>query len=174
VRVVVKMLEASGLLAALRLLLSKLLLQLFAALGPGLGALLALLIEKLFSSEQLDESLLCAVAALESSADNAQVAAIAIAVAGRDSVKQPGDCLAGLQEGQSLTARMKVALLTERDEFFDVRARGLGLGDGSLDAVLQDDRRDQVAQQSAAMAGVSSQFESCIAMTHGVSLYLKI
>jgi len=46
-------------------------------------------------------------------------------------------------------------------------ARGLRLRDGGLDAVVEKDGGDQIAQKSAAMAGVPSEFEACIAMTHG-------
>ena len=65
-----------------RLLLSKLLLQLIAALGARVGTLLALLVENLLGSEELDESLLGSVALLEAGADDAQVSAVAIAVRG--------------------------------------------------------------------------------------------
>jgi hypothetical protein len=51
-----------------------------------------------------------------------------------------------------------------------VRTDSLGLGHGGLDAVFYDDGRDQVAQQSATMAGVASELESCIAMAHDVKL----
>ena len=68
---------------------------------------------------------------------------------------------------------MQIALLAQGDHLFDERTNGLGLGDGRLDAIFDDDGRDQVAQQSAAMAGVASEFESCIAMAHDVALFRK-
>ncbi len=67
---------------------------------------------------------------------------------------------------------MQIALLAQRDQFFNVRPRRLRLGDGRLYAVFQNDGRDQIAQQSAAVAGVASEFVSCIAVAHGKSLYL--
>jgi hypothetical protein len=71
-----------------------------------------------------------------------------------------------LEKAERLTARVQIALLAQGDHFFDVRTNGLGLGHGSLHAVFFDDGRDQVAQQRAAMAGIASELESCIAMAH--------
>src|ERR1700739_4387192 len=102
-------------------MLGKLLLQLFAALGTGVGALLALLVEKFFRTEKLDEGLLRTVATLESGANDAQIAAVAVAVTGSNGVEEPSHGLAGLQESKRLPPRVKVALLTKGDEFFDMR-----------------------------------------------------
>src|SRR5580700_8961685 len=74
------------------------LLHLFAAPGPSLGALLALLVEHLLRIDQLDVDLLRAVTALKSGANDAQVAAVAIAVPRRDRVKQPCHRFARLQK----------------------------------------------------------------------------
>ena len=92
-----------GLFAFGRLLLSHLLLHLFAALGTRVSTLLALLVENLLGSEQLDEGLLRSIALLEAGANDAQVAAVAIAVARRDRVKKPRYGFTGLQESESLT-----------------------------------------------------------------------
>lgn len=119
------------------LLLGHLLLQLLAALGPDFGTLLALLIEHLLGSKQLDKRLFGSVTLLPASANDPQVAAVAVAVPRRYGVKKPRDSFAGLQESQSLTPGMHVTLLPQSDEPFDVRAHGLGLGDGGLDAVLK-------------------------------------
>ena len=43
----------------------------------------------------------------------------------------------------------------------------------SLDTVLKENRSHQVPQQSAAMAGIPSEFVSCIAMTHMISLLIN-
>src|SRR5579859_7500839 len=51
-------------------------------------ALLALLVELLFCAEQFDERLLRAVPALEAGANDAQVAALAVAIAGRHRLKE--------------------------------------------------------------------------------------
>src|SRR6202012_4177366 len=102
---------------------------------------------------------------------DAQVAAIAVAVAGSNSVEQPRNRFAGLQVRESLTPRVQVALLSQGDQLLHVRTRGLGLGDGGMHAVFKKNGRDQVAQQRAAVAGVASEFVSCIAMAHGESLF---
>jgi hypothetical protein len=60
-----------------------------------------------------------------------------------------------------------VAALAEGDHLFDDGPRGLCLGDGRLDLVVEKNGGHQVAQKRAAVAGVPSEFESCIAMTHG-------
>jgi hypothetical protein len=66
---------------------------------------------------------------------------------------------------------VQIALLAQGDHLFNVRTDSLGLGHGGLHAVFHDDGRDQVAQQRAAMAGVASELESCIAMAHGETLF---
>ena len=76
----------------------ELLLEFGALLGLDLVALLTLLVELLFGAQQFDERLLGAVALLETGADNAQVAALAIAVARSHGVEQPLDCLVGHEE----------------------------------------------------------------------------
>src|SRR3974390_120532 len=68
---------------------------------------------------------------------------------------------------------MPIALLAQRNHLFHVRTDSLGLGYGRLNAVFHDNRRDQVAQQCAAVAGVASEFETCIAMAHGETLFRK-
>ena len=68
---------------------------------------------------------------------------------------------------------MEIALLAEGDHLFDVRTDSFGLGHGGLHAIFYDDGRDQVAQQSATMAGVASEFVSCIAMAHDVNSLSK-
>ena len=67
--------------ASLSLLFGHGLLQLFALLGASVGALLTLLVQNRLGSKKLDESLLSSVAALEATAHNAQIAAVAVAVA---------------------------------------------------------------------------------------------
>jgi hypothetical protein len=147
-------------------------LQLFALLGTGFCALLTLLVENSLGSEELEKGLFGAVSALESTAHNAQITAISVAITRGYGVKKAGYGIAGLKERKSLTPRMQVALLAQGDQLFHVRTDGFRLGDGRLDTVFQNDGRDQVAQQSAAVAGVASEFESCIAVAHGESLYL--
>src|SRR3569833_2019556 len=69
---------------------------------------------------------------------------------------------------------MHVAFLAKRNHLLHVRTNSLGLGHGGLHAVLYDDGRDQIAQQRIAMAGVASEFESCIAVAHDVLLAFGI
>ena len=66
---------------------------------------------------------------------------------------------------------MQIALFAQGDHLFHVRTDSLGLGHGGLHAVFYDYGRNQVAQQSATMAGVASELESCIAMAHGETLF---
>jgi hypothetical protein len=61
---------------------------------------------------------------------------------------------------------VQIALLAQGDHLFNQRTDGLGLGHGGLDAVFDDDGRNQIAQQRAAVAGIASELESCIAMAH--------
>jgi hypothetical protein len=61
---------------------------------------------------------------------------------------------------------VQITLLAQGDHLFDERTDRLGLGHGRLHAVFFDNGRDQVSQERAAMAGVASEFESCIAMAH--------
>src|SRR5262249_9525148 len=152
----------------------ELLFEFGALLGLDIGALLALLVELLFGTQQFDERLLGAVALLEASADDAQIAALAIAVARGHGVEEACYSLVGPEKAERLAARMYVALLPQRDHLFHVRTDSLGLGHGGLHAVLNNDGRDQVAQQRIAMAGVASEFESCIAMAHDVLLAFEI
>jgi hypothetical protein len=144
-----------------------------ALLGLDFFALLALFVELLLCSEEFDEGLFGAIALLEAGLDDAQVAALAIAVARGHGVEEALDGDIGHQERECLTARVEIALLAEGDHFFDQRTDSLRLGDGGLDAIFNDDGGDQVAQQSAAVAGVASEFESCIAMAHDVALFRK-
>src|SRR5271163_1759913 len=99
-----------------RLLLFHRLLRLFAALGAGFGALLALFIEHLLGAQQLDEGLFRPIALLETGANDAQIAAIAVAVARRHRLKETGDGLAGHQVRQGAAPAVKIALLTQRDQ----------------------------------------------------------
>jgi len=62
---------------------------------------------------------------------------------------------------------MKIALFAEGDHLFNQRTNCLGLGHGGLHPVFDEDGSNQVAQQRAAMAGIASELESCIAMAHG-------
>ena len=66
-----------------------------------------------------------------------------------------------------LALGMGVAALAERDHLLDVRAHGLGFGLGGLNAVFEDQRGHQVAQKRAPVRGVTSEFPSCFAVTHG-------
>jgi len=88
----------------------------------------------------------------------------------RNGVEEPVDGLGGHHVAEGLAARVQIALLAQGDHLFNQRTDGLGLGQGGLDAVFDEDGGDQIAQQGATMAGVASELESCIAMAHGVLL----
>jgi hypothetical protein len=145
--------------------------QLGALFGPYIVALLALFVELLFGAQQFDESLLGPVALLEAGAHDAQIAALAVAVTRRYCFEEPLDGLIGHEKAEGLTARVQIAILTQCDHFFNQRTNSLGLGHGGLHAIFHDDGRDQIAQEGATMAGVSSELESCIAMAHGKTLF---
>jgi hypothetical protein len=68
---------------------------------------------------------------------------------------------------------VKIAFLAQSNHFLHVRTHRLGLGPGGVYAVFEDKGRGQGAQQGAAMAGVPSEFESCIAMAHSAFSLLK-
>ena len=120
--------------------LFQLLFELGALLGLDVGALLALDFELLFGAQQFDEGLLRAVALLEAGADDAQIAAVAIAVARSHGVKQPRHGLVGHEKAERLAARVQIALLAQGDHLFHVRTDRLGLGHGGLHAVFHDER----------------------------------
>src|SRR5574341_784147 len=140
---------------------------LFGLLGTALGLLLALGADDLLRAQQLDEGLLAAIALPPARAHDAQVAALAVAEARRDGVKQLLHRFAGHQVGRRLAARRQVAALAQGDHALHVRAHGLGLGHRGLDAFLQDERGHQVAQQRAPVTGVAAEFRTCDSMSHG-------
>jgi hypothetical protein len=78
---------------------------------------------------------------LEAGADDAQIAALAVAVARRHGLKEPLDGLVGHEKAERLTARVQIALLAQGDHLFNVRTDSLGLGHGGLHAVFDDDGR---------------------------------
>ena len=80
---------------------------------------------------------------------------------------------AGAEFWKRLPARVQIALFAEGDHLLHVRANRLGLGHGRLHAVFHNNGRDQVTQQSRAMAGIASELESCIAMAHDVCYSLS-
>jgi hypothetical protein len=132
------------------------LLGFFGALGANFGTLLALLVDDGFAAEQLDEGVVGAIALAPSGTDNAQVSALPVAKAGTDGVKQLGHGLAIHQVSGGLAASREIATLAERDHLLDLGAHGLCLGDRGLDALFDEERRDQVPQQGTAMARVTT------------------
>jgi hypothetical protein len=152
------------------LLLFKLLLEFGALLRFEVGALLALDLKLLLGTQQLDERLFSAIALLKSSANNPQIAAVAVAIARSHHVKKPLDSIVCAEKSDRLTASMQIALLAQGDHLLDEGTDGLGLGYGRVHAIFFDNGGHQVAQQRAAMAGVASKFESCIAMAHDEKL----
>ena len=164
-----------GLLAALGfvrvlLLFFELLFEFGALFRFEVVALLALDFELFFRAQQFDEHLFGTIALLEADANDSQIATVAVAVAGSHDVKKALDGIVGAEKGVRLTARVQIALLAERDHFLNVRTNRLGLGHGRLHAVFFNYGRHQVAQKRAAMAGVASEFVSCIAMAHDEKL----
>jgi hypothetical protein len=61
---------------------------------------------------------------------------------------------------------VNAAVLAEGNHLLDERTRGLGLGKGGLNAIIDDDGGYKVAQKSATVTGVAAEFEAAITMTH--------
>ena len=157
-------------LVSVFLLIFQLLLEFGALLRLEVGALLALDLKLLLGAQQLDERLFGAVALLESGANDPQIAAVAVAITRSNHVKEPLNSIVCAEKGDRLTARVQIALLAQGDHLLDDGPDGLGLGYGRVHAIFFDNRRHQIPQQRAAMAGVASEFESCIAMAHDEKL----
>ena len=64
---------------------------------------------------------------------------------------------------------MNIATLAERNHALDERANSFAFGDGALDAILDNDRGDEVAEDGSAVRGVATEFVACVAMVLGVS-----
>src|SRR5579864_4108400 len=135
-------------------------------LGASFGALFLLLVENLLAAEQFQKSLVGSVALVPPGADDARVAAVAVAETGANGVEQLHDGFVGHQVTAGLTARSQITALAKRDHFFDQRTRCLRLGNGRLDALLHNHGGDQIAEQRAPVRGVSSEFVSCNFVTH--------
>ena len=90
------------------LLLFELLFQFGALLGLAFGALLALHLKLLFCAEEFNEGFLRPVTLLEAGADDAQIAAIAVAVARRHGVKEALHGVVGAQKTERLPAGVKL------------------------------------------------------------------
>src|SRR5271167_3718631 len=138
----------------------------FRPFGADLGALLALLVQRLLAAEKLDERDFSAIAPAETALNDAHIAAFTVAEAWRDGIEQLGYSIARHQVRRGLPPRRHITTLAEGDHLLHVRAHGLGLGQGGLNALFRDQRGYQVAQQRAPVFGVPSQLPSCSTMTH--------
>ena len=135
-------------------------------LGASFGSLFALLVENLLASEQLEESLVGTIALLPCGANDARISAVAVAEAGADRIEEFHDSFVGHEIRRSETASGEIPTFAQRDHLFNDGARGLGLGNGRLDAFFDDHRSDQIAQQRAPVRGVTSEFIACNLVTH--------
>jgi hypothetical protein len=61
---------------------------------------------------------------------------------------------------------VNAAILAQRNHLLNQRLGRLGLGNGGVNAIVQNNRGNKVAKQSAAMAGIASQLESAITVAH--------
>src|SRR5207253_2486977 len=114
------------------------------------------------------------IAALVALADDAQISAFAIAEARRDGIEEPRDRLASHEPGAGQAARGKIATLAQSDHVLDVRAHGLGLDRGGLNALFHNDRGHQIAQQGTAVTGIASEFPTCDTMSHNLAPSCKL
>ncbi len=148
-------------------LLFELLGDLFALLGAEFFALGSLLAELVLGTEEFDVGHLGGVAFADAGARDAEVATLTRAVARSDDGEEAIDRVRRHHVGEGLAAGVDIAFLAEGDHLLDEGTDGLALSDGGLDAVIDDDRGDEVAEDGAAVARVAAEFEACIAVTHG-------
>src|SRR5262249_17926706 len=113
-----------------------------------------------------DEGLISAIALLPCGADDARIAAVAVAKARTDGVEKLLQRFVGHDVGCGLAAGGEVSALAQRDHLFDGRAKRLGFGDRGLDALFDDQRSDHVAQQRAAVRCGTSEFVAGYFVTH--------
>ena len=92
-----------------------------------------------------------AVALADAGADDAAVAAVAVSIARSDDGEETVDGLGRHEVGERLTAGVDAAVLAEGDHLLDDGTRGLGLRNGGVAAVVENDGGDEVAQKSATM-----------------------
>src|SRR5580704_133815 len=135
-------------------------------LGTRFGTLLALFVQHLFATQKFDEGVVSAVAFAPTGANDAQITTIAVAKTRADGVEELVHGGAGHKISERLPTRGQVAALAEGNHLLDQRSHGFGLGDGGLNALFDDERGDQVAQQGAAVRRVTSQFPSSYFVAH--------
>jgi hypothetical protein len=69
---------------------------------------------------------------------------------------------------------VQIALFAKGNHLLYERTHRLGLGHGRFHTIFQKHGRRQIPQQSAAVAGVASEFESSIAMAHDDNLQKQL
>src|SRR5690348_10775637 len=136
-------------------------------LGASFSTFLPLLVKHLFAAEEFEECLVGAISLVPRGANDARVAAITIAESRSDGIEQLHHGFVGHQIPGSQATSREISALAQGDHFFDQRTRRLGLGNGRLDALLNDHRSDQVAQQRTPVRRVPSEFVACNFVTHG-------
>jgi hypothetical protein len=137
------------------------------AFGASFAALLTLFVEQFLATEQFDEGVVGAVTLAPSGANDAEVAAVAIAKARTDNIKQFVNRCAGHEVSERLTTGSKISALAEGDHLLDLGTHGFGFRDRGLDSLFDDERSHQIPQQRAAVRSVTSQFPSGYFVTHG-------
>src|SRR6478672_814343 len=85
----------------------------FRTLGTRFVAFHALLVERSFATQQLHEGDVAAITLAEAAMDDSEIAAVAVAVARRNRVKQLVDRFARHQVGQSLPTGRHVSALAQ-------------------------------------------------------------
>src|SRR5205807_7687850 len=103
-------------------------------------------------------------------ADDAGVAAGAVAKFWRDFAEEFLRDGRHQEIGSRLAARLQRVALAESDHFFGHGASGLGARERGGDAAVLEQIRDQAAQDGAAMVGLLAEFRSRVEMSHGQSL----
>ena len=80
-------------------------------------------------------------------ANDASVAAIAVAETRADGIEKLVHGFVGHQVGSRLSARGEISALTEGDHLFDGGAQGLGFGNRGFDTLFDDERSHHIPQK---------------------------
>src|SRR5262249_54479304 len=145
------------------------LLGLFPGLDRGLAALavLGLLLRRL---DQLEERHLGRVAGTAlADAHDARVAARPLRVPRGDRVEELLRHRLAIHEARDVAARVQIVALGARDQTLGEAARLLGLGHGSVDALVLEQSRDEIAEQRLAMLHRAAELFVITSVTHGLT-----
>src|ERR1700759_4618018 len=116
--------------------------------------------------DELDHRHRGVVAVAEAGLDDSGVTAVTVRITLRQHVEQLLDLIDIADFGDGLAAHGEPALLAERHELFDDRAKFLGLGQRGDDLLVLDQRGRHVGEHRAAMLGGAVELAVNLAVTH--------